>query len=438
MRSKKKVWLMSTKTRTVSVGYLARVEGEGGLHLKIRGGKVAEAKLNIFEPPRFFEAFLRGRKFSEAPDITARICGICPIAHQMSAATAIEQICGAEVGGQLRELRRLIYLGEWIESHALHVFLLHAPDFLGYEDAIRMAADLPDIVNLGLRLKKLGNRIMIEIGGREIHPINLRVGGFYKVPSKSELESLVEELKWGLDAARKTVQWTAKLDIPEYESDYEFVAVHHPKEYGLIDGRLISNRGLDIPFSDYEKNFAEEQVPYSTSKHSRIKARGPYMVGPNARYSLNFKQLSPAAKEAAQEAGLGTECTNPFQSIVVRAVEMLYACDECLRIIDNYEQPDSPAVEVTPKAGTGFGCTEAPRGADYHRYKIDKNGIIKEANIIPPTAQNQGIIENDLRNFANENLGLSKDEMQWRCEQMIRNYDPCISCSCHFLRLEID
>lgn len=426
------------KRKTIKVDYLARVEGEGGLYVKLIEDQVKDVQLRIFEPPRFFEAFLRERKFTEAPDITARICGICPIAYQMSAVHAMEQACCVEVGGQLRELRRLIYCGEWIESHGLHLFMLHAPDFLGYEDAIRMAKDYPDIVKMGLQLKKVGNDIVILLGGREIHPINVRVGGFYKVPTKKELSKLTEPLKWARDAALKTVEWTSELPFPDFEWDYEFVSLSHPDEYPFNEGRIKSSKGLEISIDDFYDYFEEEHVEHSTSLHSIIKGRGAYYVGPSARYSLNFDKLPPVAQDAAKTAGLGKTCTNPFKSIIVRAVEILFACEEALRIIENYEMPDAPYAEVNPKAGVGHGCTEAPRGMLYHRYKIDDNGIIKDAKIVPPTSQNQKIIENDLAQFIPENVGLPHDKLTWQCEQIIRNYDPCISCSCHFLKLKID
>jgi len=426
------------KARTIKVDYLARVEGEGGLYIKVKDRQVTEVQLKIFEPPRFFEAFLRGRSFREAPDITARICGICPIAYQMSAVHAIENAFGVKVEGPLRELRRLIYCGEWIESHALHVYMLHAPDFLGYPDAIQMAKDYPEVVQQGLSLKKAGNEIVTLLGGREIHPINVRVGGFYKVPSKAELAPLAEKLKRAREAALETVRWTATLPFPELERDYLFVALRHPDEYPFNEGRLVSNQGLDIATQDYEKHFAEEHVEYSHALHSVLRGVGAYFVGPMARYSLNFDRLSPLAQEAAHEAGLGPVCRNPFQSIIVRSVETLYACDEALRIIEQYERPDAPAVEVQPHAGTGFGCTEAPRGALYHRYRLDDQGAILDAKIVPPTSQNQKTIEQDLWEFVPKHLDLPPEKLRWQCEQAIRNYDPCISCSTHFLKLKID
>jgi len=426
------------KSRTIKVDYLARVEGEGALYVKIRDNTVVDIKFKIFEPPRFFEAFLRGRTFNEAPDITARICGICPIAYQMSAVHAMENALGVQIDGQLRALRRLIYCGEWIESHVLHVYMLHAPDFLGYPDAIQLAKDYPDIVQRALQLKKIGNEIVALIGGREIHPINIRVGGFYKVPAKQELSPLAERLKWARDAALETVRWTATLNFPDFEQDYEFVALRHPEEYPFNEGRLVSNKGLDISVHDYDNRFTEEHVQHSNALHSVLKGRSSYFVGPLARYNLNFDRLPPLAREAAHSVGLSDVCRNPFQSIIIRSVEVLYACDEALRIIEQYEKPDKPAVEIQPHAAVGYGCTEAPRGILYHRYRIDDNGVILDAKIVPPTSQNQKTIENDLRQFIPQHIKLPNDQLTLQCEQAIRNYDPCISCATHFLKLTID
>jgi sulfhydrogenase subunit alpha len=425
-------------TRTIKVDYLARVEGEGSLYVKVKDNKVEDVKFKIFEPPRFFEAFLRGREYKEAPDITARICGICPIAYQMSSIAAMEQILGISVDPQIRALRRLIYCGEWIESHVLHVYMLHAPDFLGYEDAIQLAKDHPDAVKRGLRLKKAGNDLMTIVGGREIHPINMRVGGFYKAPDKSAFKGIEEELKWARDAAVETVKFVATLKFPDFERDYEFVSLRHPDEYPLFDGHLVSNRGLDIEIKDYERHFAEEHAKHSHALHSVIRERGAYFVGPLARYSLNFDRLTPLAQSCAKEAGLGKTCNNPFKSIIVRSVETVWACEEALRIIAQYERPDKPYVEVAPRAGVGCGCSEAPRGICYHRYRIDDKGIIQDAKIVPPTSQNQKTIEGDLAEFVPKHLKLSDEKLTWQCEQAVRNYDPCISCATHFLKLHIE
>jgi coenzyme F420-reducing hydrogenase alpha subunit len=426
------------KTRTIRVNYLARVEGQGGLYVKIRGNTVEDVKLNIFEPPRFFEAFLRGRSCEEAPDITSRICGICPVAYQMSAVHAIEDALGLKVDGQLRALRRLAYCGEWIQSHTLHVYMLHAPDFLSYPDGIQMARDHQGIVQRGLKLKKTGNEIMRVLGGREVHPINVRIGGFYKAPSKASLRALSEQLKWAREAALETIRWVASMPFPDFEQDFVFVALRHENEYPFNEGRIVSSRGLDIGVHDFEQHFTEEQISYSTALHSALEGKGGYLVGPLARYNLNFGRLSPVAQEAARGAGLRPVCRNPFQSIVVRSIEILQACDEALRLIDQYELPESPVIEVRLKAGTGYGCTEAPRGILYHRYRFDEHGTILDAKIIPPTSQNQKAIENDLKQFVSRNVALPEEELRGRCEQVVRNYDPCISCSTHFLKLQID
>ncbi|HEY2386502.1 MAG TPA: nickel-dependent hydrogenase large subunit [Candidatus Binatia bacterium] len=428
---------MSEKTRTIKVDYLARVEGEGALYVKIRGERVLDVQLRIFEPPRFFEAFLRGRAAIEAPDITARICGICPVAYQMSAVHAIEDALGVQVDGQLRALRRLLYCGEWIESHALHVVMLHAPDFLGYPDAIQMAREHRDAVARGLQLKKVGNEVLALLGGREIHPINVRVGGFYKVPTRRDLAPLAERLEWAREAALETVRWVAAFPFPDFECDYEFVALQHPAEYPLNEGRVTSTRGLDIPAREYDAHFVEQHVERSNALHSTLAGHGPYFVGPMARYALNHARLSPLAQDAARAAGLGPVCRNPFKSIVVRAVETLWACDEALRVIAAYEPPQ-PFIELPRRAATGYACTEAPRGLLYHRYQLDAEGTILDAKIVPPTSQNQRIIEDDLGRFISGHLQLPEPELTRQCEQAIRNYDPCISCATHFLTLRLD
>ncbi len=425
-------------TRTINVEYLARVEGEGALDLEIADGRVTSARLRIFEPPRFFEALLRGRGHQEIPDIVARICGICPIAYQMSAVHAIESAFGVQVEGQLRALRRLIYCGEWIESHGLHVVMLHAPDFLGYPDGIRMAEAHGDVVRRGLALKKAGNEILRVLGGREIHPVSVKPGGFHRVPTRAELMPLAEELKRARDIAVDLTRWVAGFPFPDYEQDYEFVALRHRDEYPLNEGRLVSNRGIDIDIADYETEFEERHVAHSTALHSLLKRRGAYLVGPMARYALNFDRLPASIQGLARESGLGPVERNPFKSIIVRALEIVFACEEGLRIIADYERPALAAVPLEPRAGVGFGCTEAPRGICWHRYEFEADGTIRTARIVPPTSQNQPSIEADLMAVASAMIDAPDDQIRDRCEQAIRNYDPCISCSTHFLKLTVN
>ncbi len=425
-------------TKTIRVDYLARVEGEGSLLIRAKGTRLTDVKFKIFEPPRFFEAFLRGRDYREAPDITARICGICPVAYQMSAVNAMEDALAISVNDHIRDLRRLLYCGEWIESHALHVFMLHAPNFLGYADAIRMAQDHPELVADALRLKKAGNEIMRVIGGREIHPINVRVGGFYRAPSKSELAALTGELEWARQKARDAALWAATLPMPDFKQDYLFASLRHEEEYAIAQGRIVSNQGLDIPSPSYNQHFHEQQVDYSNALQSVTREGRSYLAGPLARYNLNYDKLSSDAQGVAKEAGLGPTELNGFKSIIVRCVEIFYACEEALRIIHQYERPDRPFVEAAPVESEGHGCTEAPRGLLYHRYRIAGDGSILEAQIVPPTSQNQKAIEEELWDFVPPRLGLPKDELTRQCEQLIRNYDPCISCATHFLDLQLE
>jgi sulfhydrogenase subunit alpha len=425
--------------RTIKVDYIARVEGESSLDLEIRDGKIDQVRLGIFEPPRFFEALLRGRGFGEALDIVARICGICPIAYQMSGVYAIEDALGIEVDPAIHALRRLLYCGEWIESHALHVVMLHAPDFLGYSDAVAMARDRPEAVQRGLALKKAGNELLRLLGGREIHPVNVRVGGFYRVPrSRGEFAPVTESLKRAQDLAIATLRWAAAFPFPDFTRDYEFVALRHSGEYPMNAGRVVSSAGLDIAAADYESEFLERQVPHSTALHSTLKQRGAYLVGPMARYALNRDRLPAELRSLADEAGLGRACRNPFRSILVRAVEIVFACGEALRLIAGYEPPARPFAPTEPRAGVGYACTEAPRGILYHRYRLDAEGTILDARLVPPTAQNQDVIEEDLRQVAAGALDLSEAALKNRCEQGIRNHDPCISCAAHFLTLRVN
>jgi sulfhydrogenase subunit alpha len=424
----------------ISVPGLTRVEGEGGLEIVVSDGRITEARLDIYEPPRFFEALLRGRQYTEPPDITARICGICPVAYQMSACQAIEDACGATVTEDIRTLRRLLYCGEWMESHALHIYLLHAPDFLGYPSGIHLARDHPNIVARGLAIKKAGNHLMAVIGGRSVHPVNVKVGGFYRAPTARELRELIPQLEQARQDAEETVTWVAGFDFPGFDRDYEFVSLRHRDQYPITEGRIAATSGLDITPTEYDQHFTEFQVAHSTALHSVLDGR-TYLTGPLARWSLNFGNLPADVIRAARAAGLNGTVTNPFRSIVVRAVELLFACDEALRLIREYRPPDPPAVAVTPPhsaaGATGYGCTEAPRGLLYHRYAIAADGTVTDAKIVPPTSQNQRAIEADLRDFAEPRLGMDHEILTSECEQAVRNHDPCISCAAHFLDLRL-
>lgn len=430
--------MSNARTRTIRVNALARVEGEGALNVRIRDGVIRELKLRIYEPPRFFEPLLRGRQYTEAPDITARICGICPIAYILSSSQAMEDILGITVDGPLRDLRRLIYCGEWIESHVLHAAMLHAPDFLGLADTFELAQRDRALVLKALELKKLGNRIMEVVGGRAIHPVNLRVGGFYTAPTRTAVRALMDPLHRGIDLALELGRAFGRFEYPDFEQDYLCVSLHHPDEYAVHEGRLVSSQGLDIAPSEFPEHFREEHVPHATALHGLTSKGAPYLVGPIARYNNNHSQLTPLARGLADELDLGAVVRNPFKSILVRMVETLLACEEALRLCERYEEPERAWIAAPVTAGTGFGVTEAPRGICWHTYRIDDEGHILDARIVPPTSQNQRQIEDDLRGVIERNLTLTDDALQWRCEQTIRNYDPCISCATHFLTLTID
>ncbi len=425
--------------RSVDVPVIARVEGEGALHLKLDGDRITDLRLEIYEPPRFFESFLRGRHFSEVPDIVPRICGICPVAYQMSAVHGLERLFGTEVPEGTRELRRLLYVGEWIESHTLHIFLLAAPDFLGYHDAIEMAAHEPELVKTALAIKRTGNDLMAVIGGREIHPVSPRVGGFSKVPRRRDLEALLPRLEDALDAMPGIADFAAGLPRPSLERPVEMVALTHPDEYAINEGTLASTAGRTFDAATFEAVSREEHVAHSNALHSVMADTGtPYFVGPLARFNVNHGHLSPVARDCAERLGLRAPEADPFFSMHARVVELALAIEESIRLIRDYRPPDPPAAEVRPRAGRATWVTEAPRGILYHRYDVTGDGMITEAKIVPPTSQNLRHMEEDLRAFVPGVLDRSDEELTHLCEMVVRNYDPCISCATHFLRLDIE
>jgi coenzyme F420-reducing hydrogenase alpha subunit len=418
---------------------IARVEGEGTLKLRITDGEVREARLSIFEAPRYFEKLVVGRTPNEVVDIVARICGICPVAYQMGASMAFEHLFEVEIDPQVKALRKLFYWGEWIESHALHVYMLHAPDFLGYESAIAMARDYKPVVEQALRLKRTGNELMKLIGGRAIHPVAMRVGGFSKTPSKAQIEATREPLTEALELSKATLQLVGTFKAPAFERNPLYVAIKHPTEYGLNEGRIVSSDGIDVPIWGWRDAFHEEQHEGTNALHARTNDGRTYMLGPAARVTLNADQLHPIAREALDASGLAQQIArNPYWSIAARAVELIHASAAALDIVNAYEEPARPFVPWTPRGGeTGWG-SEAPRGICWHHYDVDDNGHVIGAQIIAPTGQNQGMIEQDLSGFAPQVLSLPHAEATVRLEQLIRAYDPCISCATHFLTLEID
>ncbi len=426
-------------TKNISIPALTRVEGEGALYIRSKDNKIEHIELNIYEPPRFYEGFLQGRHFQEVPDITARICGICPVAYQMSGAKALENAYGVEISQEVYDLRRLLYCAEYIESHVLHMYLLQAPDLLGTPSVIEIAAIAPEIVKKALRSKKLGNDLLKAIGGRSVHPVNTKVGGFYRWPDKHKIKDLLEDYKWGLEFAIETARWAVTLDFPEFKMDYEFVAVSNPDHYAIYDGDVLSSTGSKIPVDKYESRYLEFHVPQSTALHSHTTDGNSYFVGPLARYNLNFEQLRPTAMDIAREIGFEPPQFNPYKGMLARALETIEVYDVALELMEAYDPQGPPHKKISLKDGEGFGVSEAPRGLLYHRYKVGKDGLIKEAKITPPTAQNYAQMEKDLAKLAPEVLfDRSEEEASLELEHLLRSYDPCISCSTHFLKLKHD
>jgi sulfhydrogenase subunit alpha len=426
-----------SKRIVVDTGPLARVEGEGSLVIESEAGKVLDVRLNIFEPPRYYEAFLQGRKVEEVVDIVSRICGICPVAYQISALNALEGLFGLEVDEQVQRLRRLLYLGEWIESHSLHVFMLAAPDFLRVPDALTLAKKEPDLVKKALSLKHLGNSIMAVIGGREIHPVSLKLGGIHKAPTEEALVDLTSKLDTLRAFAEESVRFSAQLESPSLDRDVTFVALREPSGYAITGGDIVSSKGLHISPSAFEDNFVEHQVEYSHALRSLTKEGGSYMVGPLARVNLNFNRLHPKAREMAAEIGFKPPINDPFKSIVARALELVHALEQVKEEVELYSEPAHPHPSYEYREGTGHGVSEAPRGILYHSYKVNRKGYIEKAKIVPPTAQNQVRIEEDVRGLAPRILEASPEEGRRLSEMAVRNYDPCISCATHFLKLKI-
>lgn len=429
----------------IRVPVLARVEGEGALHLDVRGGRIEQLQLRIYEPPRMFEKFLEGRAYHEVPDMVARICGICPVAYQMSAVQAIERAFGIDPGPWVAAMRRVLYCGEWLQSHALHIHLLAAPDFLGFENALAMAAQHPELVRRGLRLQALGNRIIALFGGRSVHPVGVRVGGFHCAPAQTEVDALLGDLEQSLPEALALLEWTLSLALPVQSQRFVSVALRHDDEYPLYRGRLAADDGLDIDVADYPRHFREFQAPHSTALHSSYHPNGigdpnerDYLVGPLARLNLNRERLPAKVRQMLQAGAWHGTSDNVFHSIVARAAEICLAISEATRLLHAYQVPDRSYIEVVPREGEAAGCSEAPRGTLWHHYALAADGRVRSARIVPPTSQNQARIERDLSS-ALEAFGLdrSEDQLRRHAELVIRNYDPCISCATHFLRLSV-
>ncbi len=419
--------------KEVEVCYVSRVEGQGAINVEVGpDGEVKRSEFAIFEPMRFFESLLRDRSLFEVHEISSRICGICPIAHQITSLRAVENAYNLEVSDQTRILRRLLALSGWIQSHSLSVFFLTAPDYMGYDGVVSLSADHRDLAEMALRLKKLGNDIGEVVGGRAVHPISAVVGGFTNIPSPSDLRPFKDRLQAGLDDMSIAADLVGGFDYPVINQDNELVAVSNPHEYGLNKGRLVSTEGLDIGEQNYRSMIVENQVEHSNAKQSRVKDRDTFMVGPLSRVSINRDQLTSLGKNAIEAVGLDTGSTDPFMNIKARVVEIIHALDESIQIIDElpYELEEEP---LKPEVGVpcqGAALTEAPRGSLYHWYSFDKTGSVIDCDIVPPTAHNSAQVEKSLSRLSRRAVREDGD-LTRNCEMLVRAYDPCISCSVH-------
>jgi len=425
---------MTERKISIDVPSLARVEGEGALHLKIAQGEIEQLQFKIYEPPRFFEKFLEGRHYSEVPDIVARICGICPVAYQVSAVNALESLFEVELTSWVKQMRRLLYLGEWLQSHGLHIHLLALPDYFGHNTAIELAGEYPEEVRRGFAIQDAGNRIMRFLGGRSVHPVGIKVGGFHKAPLVSQAQELHSYLSSMLPQAIAMTEWLAAIEIPEAEQPFTSVALS-ASNYAVEGGGLRTSAGLNIAEGEYERYFKESQRSHSTALWSHLEGQD-YLVGPLARLNLSYQQLPEFLQTLLQRLGNPFPSQNMFHSMLARGVEICFALHEAVRLLEAYQIPQQSYAEVKVKAGRGCGWSEAPRGLLWHSYSVDADGLIQAAKIVPPTSQNQARIEQDLR-FSLVQYGLDRpdEELRLLSEKVIRNYDPCISCATHFLKL---
>jgi sulfhydrogenase subunit alpha len=429
---------MSSRRRIdINVPVLTRVEGEGALDLHVRDGRITQLQLRIFEPPRFFEKMIEGYRYDDVIEMVARICGICPVAYQMSAVQAFERLFGVDPGPWVKAMRRVMYCGEWLQSHSLHIHLLAAPDYFGVESVLEMASEHPEVLQRGLMLQALGNDLIRLFGARSVHPVGVMVGGFRRAPAEAEVESICRRIESALAGMDTFLAWCASLPVPAGEQEFTSVALREEGRYAIESGRIAASNGLDLPVDRFEERFREFQQPYSTALHAALDG-GSYLVGPLARLNLNGEQLPPAVRRSLEATGIKLPSGNMFHSLLARAVEIHLVLHEALELLKGYARPDRPSVGFTPRAGETFGATEAPRGMLWHGYRLDDRGRVQKARIVPPTSQNQGRIEEDLR-LGLEQFGLDRADRELRrqAEMIIRNYDPCISCATHLVDLKV-
>jgi sulfhydrogenase subunit alpha len=422
----------------IDVHHVTRVEGHGNIVVNVKNGALEECRLDIVETPRFFEAMLRGRPYTQSSHITSRICGICAVGHATASLRATENALGITPSEQTMLLRKLNFHGEILDSHVLHVYMLVAPDLLGAPSVIPLVKTAPEVVLRALRIKKLAGDLCATIGGRHTHPIAMTVGGFTHFPGVDELETLRGRLVDARADMDATVQLAKTLPWPNFVRETEYVALRREDGYAFIDGTITTTDGGSYPVNEYRKVTNEHMVPHSTAKHARHK-RESYMVGALARFNVNYDKLHPRAKAAAAELGLRPICTNPFLNTAAQVVEMVHCVEDAINIVDELVgrgiKPE-PLPPFPGKGGEGAGSCEVPRGILFHNYQIGDDGRVTGANCIIPTNQNLANIEADMRKLVPEILDQPQDKIRLMMEMLVRAYDPCISCSVHFLNVK--
>ncbi|MBN2422580.1 Ni/Fe hydrogenase subunit alpha [Candidatus Woesearchaeota archaeon] len=423
---------------TIKLDHISKIEGHADLNLKIEDNQLKELSLDGVEGARYFEGFLKGRKYDEVHHIVSRICGVCSQSHLLCSLKAIENALNVELTPQAKILRKLILYGSVLQSHVLHLFFLALPDFLGYESAIAMAEKYANEVKMALKLKKLANDICTTIGGRDVHCVTPLVGGFSKLPEKQKLDDLLERLREARPEMLAAFKLLTTLQIPEFERKTEYVSLQDNNEYAFYEGRIVSSGGINVEQRDYKTVFNESVKDTSSAKFVSTTSNMPFFVGSLSRVNINYDKLNDSAKHAVQEAGLIFPNYNPFMNNIAQAIELIHLTDECIKLLENLNLQQEEPVKYEIKAGHGIAALEVPRGTVYHEYEIDDRGFIQKANIIAPTTQNLNNIEKDLWQFIPGILDKEEKEVITEIEKLIRAYDPCLSCAAHFLRLKIE
>lgn len=421
----------------VDVHHITRVEGHGNIKVDIQNGVITECKLAIVEAPRFFEAMLKGRRFDEAGLVASRICGICSVAHLLTAMAATEDAFNVGISTQEKLLRYLVHCGEFFESHVLHIYFLAVPDFVGVKSVLPLVNTHKDVVIQALKLKRLGHYLGDVIGGRLIHPTALYPKAINKIPTQAQLEEIITKLKDAQNELKAGVKTFQALKLPQFERETEYISLYKKGTYPVLEGNIYSSDTGESSYKNYRDFTNEFLVDHSTAKRAKHN-RDSFMVGALARFNNNHQWLSDGAKEIADALGLKAPCYNSYMNTIAQFVELFHMADESIRATETLlnmklELEDR---QFPIKAGTGIGAIEAPRGILYHEYTYNDQGLIEKANCVIPTGQHLNNIENDFRALLPTILDKSQEEITLLLEMMVRAYDPCISCSSHILEVE--